>query len=358
MKKAWLGAALLGCLSFGCGREELKMQSKVPSTATPDDNAAVASAAPTTPEGPPPPTKVGPITDTHIHLFTLPRSQPPMSDNGTFPGSSPSWLSMTSMVPDYESSAGGAWVDSMVVIEAVVGVPPSKMISANQWMLDQVQAEPKLLSVVGGLDVLQAPAAFKTQLDALAVDKHFVGLRIGGGDLITRGQIKANALANLTELGARGMMVDTLDTSGTQVAQLAKAVPTLRFVIDHLAQKSYDFDVPNDWKANLAAAAAQPNVYLKLSDIGRLNQGNRKDGWSTPYPSSADPADYAPVFEAAWSAFGEDRLMFGSNWPVSKVAGDFQTQILVLEAFLKDKGEEARNKVMNDNALKIYGPRP
>lgn len=356
MKNALLGTAWLGLNILACGREELQMQSKVPTTSTPVSNTPPISRA--TPE-PAAPTKTGPITDTHIHLWDLPRSQPPMRDNGRFPSNSPAWLAVDALVADYDRTLGGKWVDRVVVIEAVSGVAPAGMVAANQWMLDQVKQEPQLMSVVGGLDVLQAPASFKAQLDQLASDKHFVGLRISGGDLVARGgALKPNALSNLTELAARGMMVDTLDTSGPQVAVLAKAVPTLRLVIDHLAQKSYDFEVPDDWKSNLAAASAYPNVYLKISDTGRLNQGNREDGWSTPYPSSAAPEQYAPVFETVWSLFGEDRLMFGSNWPVSNVAGDFQAQILALEAFLKDKGSVARNKVMNDNAAKVYGPRP
>jgi len=359
MKHAFISAAFVSCLSLACGREQLKMPSKVPTTNT-TPTAAVPSSTPRTPEAAPAePVKIGPITDSHIHLWTLPRSQPPMSDDGRFPGASPAWIAVNAMLPDYERTQGGQWVDRSVVIESISGVPPSKRVAANQWMLDQVKSQPKLLSVVGGLDVLQSPLKFKRELDQLASDKHFVGLRVSGGDLLEGGQLKANALANLRDLAARGMMVDSLDTSGNDVAAIAKAVPSLRIVIDHLAQKSFDFEVPADWHSRLEAASAQPNVYLKISDTGRLNQGSQGgDGWSNPYPSASDPKQYRAVFEAVWALFGEDRLLFGSNWPVSNVAGDFRTQIVVLEAFLKGKGRAARDKVMSGNAAKLYGPRP
>ncbi len=359
MKHALLSTALFSCLGLACGREQLKMLSKVPSPHT-SATTAVPSAAPNPPKAlPVEPEKIGPITDSHIHIWTLPRSQPPMSDDGRFPGASPAWIAVNAMLPDYERTQGGQWVDQCVIIESISGVPPDKRVAANQWMLDQVKSQPKWLSVVGGLDVLQAPLKFKRELDQLASDKHFVGLRISGGDLLEGGQLKANALANLSNLAARGMMVDTLDTSGNDVAAIAKAVPSLRIVIDHLAQKSFNFEVPADWRSRLEAASAQPNVYLKISDTGRLNQGSQGgDGWSSPYASASDPKQYRAVFEAVWALFGEDRLLFGSNWPVSNVAGDFQTQIVVLEDFLKDKGRAARDKVMNGNATKLYGPRP
>ncbi len=281
-----------------------------------------------------------------------------MSDGGKFPGSSPRWLAMNAMMPDYERGQGGKWVDHAVVIESLDGVPAAKIVAANQWMLEQVKTEPKLLSVVGSLDVLASPAPFKANLDQLASDKHFVGIRISGSDLFSRGQLKANARANLGELAARGMLVDVRDATGQQVTDLAQAVPSLRIVLEHLAEKSSDFEVEPSWRANLEKASAQPNVYLKISDTGRWNSGSVADSWSTPFASEMDPAKYSAAFEVAWSLFGEDRLVFGSNWPVSNVAGDFSTQIDVLETFLAGKGAQARNKVMNGNALIVYAPRP
>ncbi len=281
-----------------------------------------------------------------------------MSDGGNFPGSSPRWLAVNAMMPDYERSQGGKWVDHAVLIESLNGVSASKIVAANQWMLDQLKTEPKLLSVVGSLDVLGSPAQFTANLDQLASDKHFVGIRISGSDLFSHGQLKANARTNLSDLATRGILVDALDATGQQVTDLAHAVPSLRILLEHVAQKSPDFGVDPSWRASLELASAQPNVYLKISDTGRWNSGSVADSWSTPFASETDPAKYSAAFEVVWSLFGEDRLVFGSNWPVSNVAGDFSTEINVLETFLAGKGAQARNKVMNDNALKIYAPRP
>src|SRR3989442_15919256 len=103
------------------------------------------------------------IIDSHVHLWKLPRNAPPMSDNATFPtgccGSVP-WMEVDRLTPDYDARVGGPKVDKVVLIESSVGVTPDKIIQSNLWMLDTSQRDNKILSVVGNLDVTQAPASF------------------------------------------------------------------------------------------------------------------------------------------------------------------------------------------------------
>src|ERR1700730_10443471 len=93
----------------------------------------------------------GPIVDTHIHIWKLPRSLPPVSDFGTYPGdptdgfcctinaSNPSgavpWLQKDAMIPDYLASWEVRRVNQIVVVESSVGVTPSNIMQSNLWML-------------------------------------------------------------------------------------------------------------------------------------------------------------------------------------------------------------------------------
>src|SRR5216683_1558760 len=124
------------------------------------------------------------IIDSHVHLWQLPRNAPPMSDNATFPtgccGSVP-WMEVDRLTPDYDARVGGPEVDKLVLIESSVGVTPDKIIQSNLWMLQTAAADGKILSVVGNLDVTQAPATFSQQVTQLAANKKWVGVRIGGG---------------------------------------------------------------------------------------------------------------------------------------------------------------------------------
>ncbi len=122
----------------------------------------------------------GPIIDTHIHIWKLPRSLAPMSDFGTYPGdatdgfccsintSNPTgvvpWLQKDCLIPDYQGNWGGRRVTQVVIIESSVGVGPTHIMQSNQWMLDVAANDTngpdggsKVLSVVGALDTTENP---------------------------------------------------------------------------------------------------------------------------------------------------------------------------------------------------------
>ena len=310
-----------------------------------------------------------PIVDTHIHLWQLPRTEPPLSDDATFPtgccGEIP-WLEVDALMSDYNATPGGALIDHVVLVESSVATPPDKIIHSNQWMLDAVAADDKLMSVVGWLDVSQEPAAFAEQLDALGADKNFVGIRIGRGLFLpdtdaTFENLQPNVIENLAAVAERGLMIDSLGASGTTVAEIAEAVPGLTIVMNHVAQKPLTLDVEDEWVADMEAAAAVDTIYIKVSDVHRLSTAAMEGAWPVQFPAETDPDAYTAVLETLWELFGEDRLIFGTNWPVSEVGGaeqdTIELQIQILESFLAGKGAEARNKIMHDNAMGVYGPR-
>src|SRR4029077_15913516 len=164
-RRELMGASVLGVGLLGAGATPLEAQS---------DQAKAAALA----------RRQGRrIIDAHVHLWQLPRSAPPMSDDATFPtgccGSVP-WMEVDRMPADYDARVGGPKVDKVVLIESSVGVTPDKIIQSNPWMLQAAAADGKILSVVGNLDVTQAPATFAQQLAQLSANKQFVGLRVGG----------------------------------------------------------------------------------------------------------------------------------------------------------------------------------
>src|ERR1700719_3744130 len=139
----------------------------------------------------------GPIIDTHIHIWKLPRSSPPVSDFGTYPGtptdgfcctinaSNPTgavpWLQRDALIPDYQGNWGGRRVNQVVVVESSVGVTAPNIVQSNLWMLDVAANDTngpdggsKILSVVGALDTTQDPLAFGQELMRFAGNPLFV----------------------------------------------------------------------------------------------------------------------------------------------------------------------------------------
>jgi histidinol phosphatase-like PHP family hydrolase len=75
------------------------------------------------------------IIDTHVHQWKLPRDAAPMNDSATFPSGSVPWMGVDRLTADYDARVGGPAVDKLVLIESSVGVPASKIIQSNLWML-------------------------------------------------------------------------------------------------------------------------------------------------------------------------------------------------------------------------------
>ncbi|HEY3455377.1 MAG TPA: amidohydrolase family protein [Bryobacteraceae bacterium] len=309
-----------------------------------------------------------PIIDSHIHLWKLPRNRPPVNDSATFPsgccGSMP-WLEMDRLLPDYNARPGGRKVDKVVLIESSVGVPPDKIIQSNLWMLETAAANSKILSVVGNLDVTQSPATFAAQVHQLSADRKWKGIRIGSG-IFERGashtfaNIRPNVMDNLPLLARQKLMIDALGVPGSVLRSVAGAVPGLTIVMDHLADKAPSFDLEDSWKADMHEAAAAPNLYIKVSDIHKLSTKSVIGAAAvrTQFQPIADPARYRPVLDFLFNTFGENRLIFGTNWPVSDAAGknvdSIDLQIRIVERFLGAR-PKSRDRVMYQNAERIYG---
>jgi L-fuconolactonase len=348
-RRQWIGASLLGAVTAAAGGP---LQAQSPQSAAARDGKPRGS-----------------IIDTHIHLWKLPRSGPPMSDSGTYPTiRSAPWMEMDRLIPDYNATVGGPKVTKVVLIESSVGVPTDKLTQSNLWMLKTAAAESKILGVMGKLDVSLPPDSFGEQMSMYASHKQCVGLRAGGffqqGAPRSFSSIKPNVIPNLTYLAKLGLRVDALGTPGAILAQIGAAVPGLILVMEHFGGKPQTFDIEEPWKSDMQAAATCPNVYLKTSDVHKLSAqaalGHPADE-THQFKPIADPSRYFPVLEFLVKTFGADRLMFGTNWPVSDAGGlntdTIDLQVNIFESFLSGQPSGSRDKVMYQNAARVYAPR-
>ena len=155
-------------------------------------------------------------------------------------------------------------------------------------------------------------------------------------------------------------MIDTLGIAGSVLRSIAGAVPGLTIVMDHLAGKATNFEVEDSWKADMYHAAAAPGVHIKLSDTHKLSAQSVTGAPAgvIQFQPVADPEPYEPTLEFLFRTFGENRLIFGTNWPVSDAAGIYadsiDLQIDIVESFLARKSS-SRDKVMYRNAERVYG---
>jgi L-fuconolactonase len=157
-------------------------------------------------------------------------------------------------------------------------------------------------------------------------------------------------MANFVMLAQVGLMIDVLGGPDDlmTVSAFAKSLPSLRIVIDHVANVRIDGQAPpSNWISGMSAAASQPNVYCKVSG---LVEGSGMRG-----QAPADVAFYRPTLDLLWQVFGEDRLVFGSNWPVSSPYAPLSTVLGIVQAYFADKGVAASDKYFAKNAKVAYG---
>src|SRR4030095_14556171 len=245
-------------------------------------------------------------------------------------------------------------VSNGIVASGVVEASP--LVEDNQWILDLLGHDAFFPFFVGQLEI--GSANFIADLDRFSRDHRFVGIRgfLWSPPAIT---LDAAQLRDLRELARRGMTLDIISRGTTnpkpQVEALCTTVPNLRIIIDHLGGAQGLTPTPEWERASGLLDDLCPNLYMKFSSFYDMYQvGNGDVPWNAP----TDLAAYAPHFDVLISAFGEDRLIWGSNWPVSDLGGKFDVQIQLAEEYLAQFGERVRDKVMYKNALRFYKRQP
>ncbi len=277
-----------------------------------------------------------PIVDTHIHLYDTTR------DGGVpWPPESDTVLYRPILPPDFAQVCEENGITATVIVEA------SNLLADNQWILDLVKEEPdRYIGLVGSLEV--GTPDFGANLKTLSSDPRFVGIRIRDKP---RGANYFND-AVWRDLKVLSDLDQTLDVlmanfSLEEVDRIAQRLPDLKILINHAAGANIDGKpVDLQWAQALAMAADNPNVHCKVS--GLFQQSHLQ-------PSPTNLAFYKPVLDELWNVFGEDRLIYGSNWPVTLRGGSYASYKSIVLEFLEPKGATAKRKILADNAYQFYG---
>lgn len=124
--------------------------------------------------------------------------------------------------------------------------------------------------------------------------------------------------------------------------ELVKKFPNQKFVVDHIAKPLIKEGTIMPWAEDLKALASYENVSCKVS--GMVTEADWK-GWKKE--------DFTPYLDVVFESFGTDRLMIGSDWPVCKLAGDYDKVMNIVEDYLGNSNDKA--KVLGQNALDFYG---
>jgi L-fuconolactonase len=229
-------------------------------------------------------------------------------------------------------------------VDRSVFVQTQHNLDETRWALGLAEQHPFIAGVVGWVDL--ASPDCERQLLEFRENPRFVGVRH-----VTQDEpdddfiVRADVLRGLHVLEKHGVPFDLLFYVKhlRHAADLARRLPALPLVIDHLAKPRIKEHALDDWLPHLKAAAAFPNVYCKLSGLITEADWQR---WTV--------ADLKPYVQAALDLFGPRRCLFGSDWPVCELAGTYPQVIAALREALGPLSASESARIFGETAAEFY----
>jgi L-fuconolactonase len=228
--------------------------------------------------------------------------------------------------------------------DGCVAVQAEHTVDETTWLLDLADQFPFIRGVVGWVD-LRAPDAGSV-LAGLARRPKLKGIRhVVQAEPDPRFMLGAEFQRGIAALAAHGLTYDLLVFPKQLPAaiELAMRFPQQPFVLDHIAKPDMKAGLREPWTAQVRQLAASPNVSCKLS--GLVTEAD----WA-----HWKPEDIAPYLDVVTDAFGPERLMIGSDWPVCTLAGDYGRVMALIEGYLARLPSAAAEAVLGSNASRFY----
>jgi L-fuconolactonase len=273
-----------------------------------------------------------PIIDTHIHLFDTGRPGgvpwPPRDDAALYRPALPA---------RYRAIAAPLGVVGAIEVEA------SPLVEDNQWVLDLAARDTMIVGTVGHLE--PADAGFRSQLARFRKNRLFRGIRYGNlwGRDVAEEMAKPGFVEGVKAIADAGLVLDTANPNPKlmeSMVRLTDRVPGLRVVLDHLPQMD-----PRGAAESLAELARRPQVFVKVSSVLRRVEGRVPE----------DLAFYRERLDYLFELFGEDRLVYGSDWPNSDHWAPYPAVLRVVSEYFQSKGRSVAEKYFWRNSMKAYG---
>jgi L-fuconolactonase len=229
--------------------------------------------------------------------------------------------------------------------DGCVTVQANTVMEETWWLLELAERHEFILGVVAWVD-LTGPD-LPSVLNQLQKHPKFKGVRhLVHDEPDPRWLMRSDVLHGLRELAIRGIPYDLLlrPVQLPLVPALADEVPELRMVIDHIAKPSIATGRMDKWADDMRAAAAVPGLCCKLS--GMITEADHAN-WTADH--------LRPYVQHVMSLFEPERLMFGSDWPVCKLAGGWKRVLAAFTQAIGAQSMEVREQLLGGTAKRFYG---
>jgi L-fuconolactonase len=226
-----------------------------------------------------------------------------------------------------------------------IAVQARQTTEETRWLLQLAEADQVIKGVVGWVDLCSNRA--KEYLEEYSSSSKLVGIRHviqdePDDDFILRKDF-TYGISHLKEFN---LAYDILIFPGhlRNTVSMVKQFPDQVFILDHIAKPDIKGKIVSPWKEDIRVLSRYENVYCKLS--GMVTESDWKDHSDN---------DFRIYLDIVTEAFGPDRLMIGSDWPVCRLAASYTNTINIVKNYISGFSESEQNQILGLTAVKAYG---
>lgn len=270
--------------------------------------------------------------DSHQHFWVYnPEEYPWMTDELAT-------IRRDHLPPDLQKELELGGLDGSVAVQA------RQSVRETEWLLELADRHPLIKGVVGWVDLQSGDAA--SQLARFADYPLFAGVRhVVQDEPDDEFMLRPGFLRGIEALKSFGLTYDILVFPRQLPAAigLVQRFPEQPFVLDHIGKPPVREGVLSPWREQIEELARFPNLMCKVS--GMVTEADWR-GWK--------PGDFRPYLDVVFGAFGEDRVMFGSDWPVCRLAAEYQQIYQLAADYCAQFSLQAKEKFFGANAVRFY----
>lgn len=276
-----------------------------------------------------------PIVDTHVHLWHPKQLRYPWLKD--VPN-----LNRPYLLQDYSDAYQDLNIESIVFVQC--DTHPDDGLKETTWVTSLAAVEPKIKGIVAWapLEEGEQVAPF---VEKLAEESLVKGLRrlIQSEDIDFC--IQPNFVKGVKTLSRFNLSFDLciFHPQLSNAISLVEQCPNVQFILDHIGKPDIKNQLFDPWKQEITKLASFENVYCKIS--GLVTEADH-DSWT--------PEDLQPYIQHVIEAFSFDRVIYGSDWPVSTLASDFPRWVQTLKEAVSGCSTDELNKLFHDNAIEFY----
>ncbi len=237
-----------------------------------------------------------------------------------------------------KETISGAGVDGVVTVQA------RQLIEETDWLLQLAQQNDFMKGIVGWIPLIQQD--IEDYLEKYSANVKLKAVRhVVQGEADSEFILRKDFNCGISLLKKYSLVYDILIVE-RQLPNTIKFVdmhPNQPFVLDHIAKPLIATNQISPWRENIMELAKRENVSCKIS--GMVTEADFKQ-WT--------PEQLQPYFDVVVEAFGPDRLLFGSDWPVCLVATSYNDWITLVKKNISKFSETEQAKILGNNAINIY----